>query len=316
MPQSFLVVGATGNTGGAVLRHLADTLASIDQFSKHRIIGLTRNKNSNVSKELAKLPRVEMIEQDWTMIKPDWLRQHDVKRIFIASHNNPTHFTDESLFLTYALEVKIDYVVRISTTTINIDPATPVFYARNHWAIETMLESHEFKALKWTSLQPNVFISMFTGPVKDWVQSYKKDGTKKPYKIMLDGNNPAAPIDAEEVGTIAGKLLAIPDVAPHSGKKYCLNGPQNGSGKKIVELIEKHAGTKVDDVTYRDTSYAEDLKGTGFPENVISSLALAPMRAYEGGTSVEAMPTSPEIVKIHTMKNGLLDVLDTELGKV
>jgi uncharacterized protein YbjT (DUF2867 family) len=315
MPSSFLVVGATGNTGGGVLHHLTEVLPQSDRFSQHRIIGLTRDTKGAKAQELAKLPRVEMIAQDWTMIDSAWLKEHQVERVFIASHNGVSQFTDESLFLNYALEAGVDYVVRISTTTTNVGPATPVFYARNHWAVETMLEQPEFRKLQWTSLQPNVFISMFTETAKDWVSTYKKDGTKKAYKLMLDGDSNAAPIDSTEVGLIAGKLLALDNVTPHASQKYCLNGPQNATGKQIISVIEKHAGTTVDDVTYRDTSFVESLRSTGYPENVLPSLAKAPLRGYNGQTSLEAMPTSPAILKIHTLQHGILDTLEAELSK-
>lgn len=312
---SILVVGATGNTGGGVLQHLTEALPKSERFSTYRIIGLTRDTNGSKAKELAKLPRVDMIAQDWTLINADWLKKHEIERVFIASHNGVSHFTDESLFLNYALEAAVKYVVRISTTPTNIGPATPVFYARNHWAIETMLEQPEFKALQWTSLQPNVFIAQFIPEAKDWVSTFKKDGSKKPYKLMLDGDSKAAPIDPTEVGLIAGKLLALEDVTLHTSQKYCLNGPQNATGKEITKVIEKHAGTTVDDVTYRDTSFIKYARSAGTPESVLASLALAPMRAYEGQTSVEAMPTSPAILKLHTLQNGILDELDAELSK-
>jgi uncharacterized protein YbjT (DUF2867 family) len=315
MSPSFLVVGATGNTGGGVLQHLTDALPKSERFSQYRIIGLTRDTNGAKAQELSKLPRVDMIAQDWTMIDSAWLKEHEVERVFIASHNGVSHFTDESLFFNYALEAGVKYVVRISTTTTNIGPATPVFYARNHWAVETMLEQPEFKDLQWTSLQPNVFISMFTDAAKDWVSSYKKDGTKKPYKLMLDGDSQAAPIDSTEVGLIAGKLLALDDVSAHASKKYCLNGPQNATGKEIVKVIEKYAGTTVDDVTFRDTSFTDYARSAGTPENVLASLAKAPMRAYGGQTSVEAMPTSPAVLKLHALQHGILDTLDAELAK-
>jgi len=313
---SFLVVGATGNTGGGVLQYLTESLPKSNKFSEYRIIGLTRDTNGAKAQELAKLPRVDMIAQDWTLINAAWLKEHEVERVFIASHNGVSHFTDESLFLNYALEADVKYVVRISTTTTNIGPATPVFYARNHWAIETMLEQPEFKALQWTSLQPNVFIAQFTPQVVDWVKTYKKDGTKKPFNFMLDGDSKAAPIDPTEVGIIAGKLLALDDVSPHASQKYCLNGPQNATGKEITKLVEKHAGTTIDDVTYRDTSFIDYARSAGTPESVLASLALAPMRAYEGQTSVENMPTSPAILKLHTLKHGMLDTLDAELSKI
>ena len=211
---SFLVVGATGNTGGAVLQYLADVLPQSDKFSQYRIIGLTRDANGAKALELAKLPRVEMLAKDWTLIDSNWLREHEVERLYIAPHIGVSAFADESLFFTYALEAGVKYAVKLSTTATNVRPTTPVYYARNHWAVETMLEQPEFKALQWTSLQPNVFISTLAGPARDWISTYKNDGIKKPYQMILDADAVIAPIDPKEVGNVAGKLLALEDVTP------------------------------------------------------------------------------------------------------
>lgn len=313
---SFLVVGATGNTGGAVINHLTKALPKSGRFSKYRIIGLTRDTSGAKAQELAKLPRVEMIAQDWTMINSDWLKEHEVERLYIAPHNGVSHFTDESLFFNYALEAGVKYAVKLSTTTTNVGPTTPVYYARNHWAVETMLEQPEFKALQWTSLQPNIFISMFTEPAKDWISTYKKDGTKAPYQMIPDADAVNAPIDSAEVGLIAGKLLALDDITPHASQKYCLNGPQNASGRDMITLIERHAGTTVDDVIYRSTYFIDFARAAGTSENVLASFAMAAKNSHGSQSSIENMPTSPAVFELHTIQNGVLDTLEKELASI
>ncbi|CAG8267002.1 unnamed protein product, partial [Penicillium nalgiovense] len=98
MSPAILVVGATGNTGQAVVGTLPKLLQSSNALSGHRVIGLTRSMKNPVAQKLAKLPGVEMIEHDWVEITSDWLRDHQVTRAFIASHNEPNHFVEESTF--------------------------------------------------------------------------------------------------------------------------------------------------------------------------------------------------------------------------
>ncbi|RSH95863.1 hypothetical protein EHS25_000956 [Saitozyma podzolica] len=186
------------------------------------------------------------------IINADWLREHQVQGLFIASHNGPTHFTDESLFLNCALEAGVEYGVRISTTTSNVDPSTTVFYGRNHGGIEAMLSQPEFSAMNGTSLEPNVFSLMVTPIVQDGLEKYRETGQKDPFKLMIDGDNGFAIIDAHEVGVIAAHLLALEDTSPHNSKKYVLIRPSNASGMQIVKPLEKHAGTTVDKVVFRD----------------------------------------------------------------
>ena len=317
MSPTILVVGATGNTGVGVIETLSKTIKSSQKLGEYRIIGLTRDKSGSKAKELSELSHVEMMEKNWTMIDKEWLESHKVERLFIASHNGISHFTDESLFLNYALEAGVKYVVRISTTKGNIAPNTKVWYARQHWAIETMLEQPEFKAMGWTSLQPNVFTSVFTPILTGWLEAFKKTGKQQPLKLIVAKDAPVAIIDSVEVGIAAAHLLGLDDTTPHHSKKYVVAGPTNITGKDMVDLVEKHAGTKVEDVAFEDKSWVESqgAKDT-YPANVLPSLSRAPDSGFNGSASVEADPTSPELAKLYAPKRSAIDELDEALSKV
>lgn len=318
MSPTILVVGATGNTGVGVLQHLASALPSNKHFSSYRIIGLTRDTKSAKSKELAKLPNVEMLEKDWTSIDSDWLTAHQVQRIFIAPHNMASHFTDESLFLEYALMAGVEYLVRISTTHMNVGPLARVFYGRNHWAIETLLGTPEFSDLKWTSLQPNVFTSMFIQQPIDWIGTYKGTGEKKKFSCLYDEHVKQAIVDPVEVGIIAGHLLALPseEISAHSHKKYVVAGATDASCRDVIDLVEKYAGTTVDDIVFKDSSFAEGLRQAGYPDNVIPTFKRMFDDGNRGGASIEDLPTSKELRTLYEPKNGLLNLMEEQLKKL
>ena len=290
---SILFAGATGNTGvGAV-----ETFCERDKSA--RVLVLTRNAKGEVAQKLAKIDQVEVIEKDWKMVDTAWLQEHEVEKIFIASAVTPTQFTDESLFLTCALEAGVKYVVRISTTTSNIAPNTKVFYPRAHWAIETMLSTPEFDAMDYTSLQPNVYPMYIAMAGGAWLTEYKQTGKKMKLAQTFDENAGVAAIDPYEIGIIAGRLLALDDHKPHANKKYTLIGPSNVSGRDVVDLVEKVAGTTVDETAFRDTSVTQ----VGWlPENLHASLAKASIKGWEGECSVEQSPTSPEIMELYAPK--------------
>jgi uncharacterized protein YbjT (DUF2867 family) len=316
MSPSFLIVGATGNTGVGVVKTLTSNISSTP-FAQHNLIALTRDASGSTAKELASLSKnVEVVEKNWTLIDSDWLKAREVKRVFIASHNGVSHFTDESLFLNYALEAGVEYVVRISTTRANVGPASPVWYGRNHWAVEKMLEDPAFESMAWTSLQPNVFHTYCHMALTQWLEKYRKTGEKDTLKFSHDADAPLAPIEAIEVGNIAGLLLLNPDVSKHSRKKYVLVGPTDITGKESIELLEKHAGTKVDNVVWRDMSFVEYLRGSAYPDNVIASLALAPRAGYDGSLSVKGSPTSPEVLEFYKLEVGAYEAYDRALAAV
>jgi uncharacterized protein YbjT (DUF2867 family) len=131
MAPTILIVGATGNTGRSVVETLPKLLQGTN-LSSHRIIALTRNANSPAAKAMVKLPGVELAEQNWVEIDQDWLREHEVARVFVASHNLPNHFAEEGQFLVNALRAGVEYVVRISTTAANVRPDYQAYYPRSH----------------------------------------------------------------------------------------------------------------------------------------------------------------------------------------
>lgn len=79
MSPAILIAGATGNTG----RSLFQTLPSLLQntpLSNHRVLALTRSANNPVAQEQAKIPGIELIEQNRVEIDDAWLREHESKR--------------------------------------------------------------------------------------------------------------------------------------------------------------------------------------------------------------------------------------------
>lgn len=126
MAPTILLVGATGNTGKSVVEKLPKLLGNT-KLSSHRILALTRNIESPVAKALAEIPKVEFAEHNWVEITDDWLREHEVTRVFIACHNGPSQFAEEGQFLVNALNAGIKYIVRISTTAANVHPTFPAY---------------------------------------------------------------------------------------------------------------------------------------------------------------------------------------------
>ncbi|KAL2844901.1 NmrA-like family protein [Aspergillus pseudodeflectus] len=317
MTPSILIVGATGNTGRAVTQTLPKLLQSPgNPLSGHRILALTRSRTSPVATELAKLPGVEVIEQNWVEITADWLRSHHVTRAFIASHNAPNQFAEESTFHLNALTAGVEYVVRISTTAANVRPDCPAYYPRQHWAIEALLASPEFANLHWTSLQPNVFSQFVLAPAAELIKQYRKTGEQSTLRLILAEDAPVGIIDSNEVGVVAAHLLAQADISVHNGAKYVLNGPEDTNGKKIVEMVEEYIGVPVRDVSYKDVSFIEMLyeyqyAATGQSRNVIYSIKRAPETSWEGLTS--AATTSKEVLQIAAPKRTPAEVLKTLL---
>lgn len=314
MAPTFLVVGATGNTGRGVVETLPGLLNASKLFSCPRILALTRSKDSEVAQQFAKLPGVEVVEQNWTEITVDWLRQNEVVRAFIASHNLPNQFAEESTFLLNARNAGVEYVVRISTTAANVHPDFPAYYPRSHWAIEAMLGSPEFAALQWSSLQPNVFLSYIVGSAAEYIRQYRKTGKLGSLLTMLSADAPVAPIDGAEVGVFAAHLLAQEDVTAHNKAKYVLNGPEDISGQQLVKLVEEYVGAEIKEIRFKDTSFIDEMAAnTQESKNVILSIKHAPQTAWAGECT--ASTTSKKVLEIAPPKRTAAEVLKAMLNE-
>jgi uncharacterized protein YbjT (DUF2867 family) len=307
MAPTILIAGATGNTGRSVVETLPELLKGTE-LSSHRIIALTRSANSAAAKTLAELPGVEIVEQNWVEINEHWLRQHNVARIFIASHNQPNAFAEEGQFLVNALRAGVKYVVRISTTAANVRPDISVYYPRTHWAIEQMLSQPEFNGMHWSSLQPNGFAPMFLTPTAEFIKEFKKTGKQGHISLIIDASTPTALIDSYDVGVVAAHLLAEEKTEAHDQKRYVLNGPVDTTGEEIVKLAEQYIGEPVEDVRYKDLSFIDDMaNNSSESKNVMLSIKDAPVTSWQG--KAKADTTSKEILELYAPKRTVSEVL-------
>ncbi|KAM5360858.1 hypothetical protein ACJZ2D_013487 [Fusarium nematophilum] len=302
MAPTILVAGATGNTGRGVVETLSELLKTNTTFSGHRILALTRSSSGAAAQQLAKLPSVQVVEQNWVEITPDWLRERNVVRAFIASHNQPNQFAEESTFHQAALEAGVQYVVRISTTAANVRPDCPAYYPRTHWAIEALLSSPEFQGLRWTSLQPNIFTQLYLSPAVELVQNFRRTGKQDTLRLMASEDGPVGIVDPHEVGLLAAHLLTQDDVTPHDKARYVLNGPEDITGRQVVAMAEQYMGARVEDVSFRDLSFIDHMAAqTQESKNVILSIKHAPKTAWEGKCT--ASTTSNEVLRLAAPKN-------------
>jgi uncharacterized protein YbjT (DUF2867 family) len=312
MAPTILIIGATGNTGKIVVKNLPKLLQSSN--TTYRVLGLTRSIQSPASQKLAELPNVEMLEKDWTTIDAAWLKSQDVVRAYIAPHNLPHQFVEESSLHLSLLNAGVKYVVRISTSADLVSPTSPVFYGRSHWAIEELLSQPEFKNLQWTSLQPNLFTTSYLASAVEWIKKYQKTGEQEKLPILIAAEVPVAIIDPEDVGNFGAYLLALDDPTTHNHGKYVLSGPEDVTGKLTIKLVEKYAGGRVETAKFKDTTLIKDLGKAGiYPEKLVPSIVAAFERQWQGKCSLAETPTSKEVLSIAPPKLTVEDALKAML---
>lgn len=307
MAPSILIVGATGNTGRSVVETLSSLSKSKKALSGYKLIALTRSKDSATAQAIAKHPNVEVLEQRWLDITPEWFREHEVVRVFIAPHYEPTQFAEESTFHLAALKGGVKYVVRISTTAANVRPDFPTYYSRQHWAVEALLGSPEFADLQWTSLQPNSFSHLYLGSAAAFIKQYHKTGKQDTLRLVASEDAKVGIVACEEVGVLAAHLLALEDPTVHNKAKYEVNGPEDITGKQIVKMVEEHIGVPVENVIFRDMSFVEQMAEGSPYRTLVLSIKHATDMAVEGKCSTAT--TSKEILEIAAPKKTPADIM-------
>lgn len=314
MAPTILVVGATGNTGLGVVETLPKLLASGGALSGHRVVALTRSLDSQVAQRLSKLSGVVVLQKNWVHITSDWLREHEVVRVFIAPHNQPNQFPEESAFHLAALKAGVKYVVRISTTAPNVRPDCDAYYPRSHWAIEALLSSPEFSALQWTSLQPNIFSTLYLSAAAELIKQYRKTGQQEVLRLMASEDAPVGIVEAYDVGVFAAHLLCQEDTSEHNHARYVINGPEDITGWQIVKMVEGHIGTKVQRISYKDLSLIESMANSVSEgdRHLILSIKDAPVTAWEGKCT--ASTTSKEVLELAAPTRTPAEVLETLLA--
>ncbi|KAH7119932.1 hypothetical protein B0J11DRAFT_72491 [Dendryphion nanum] len=312
MAPTILIVGATGNTGRETTRTLSKLLETNHTFSGYRLLAQTRSSSNSAAQELAKLSHVEVVEYQWPEITAEWLREREVVRAFIAPHNQPNQFAEESKFHLAALRAGVKYVVRISTTAANVRPDCDAYYPRSHWAIEALLSSPEFEKLQWTSLQPNIFTTMYLGSATEFIKQYRKTGKQEVLRLLASPDAPIGVIDSNDVGIIAAHLLLQEDPTKHNKAKYNLNGPGDITGNQVVKMVEQHIGTRVENVRFKDMDFIDDVAAASQEsKGVILSIKSAPQTAWDGECT--ASTTSKEILELAPPKTTPADVFKAML---
>ena len=148
-----------------------------------------------------------------------------------------------------------------------------------------------------------MFHSYVCGAAVKWVKDYKETGKKSQLRLMIGENRKVPSIDPDEVGKVAAHLLALEDVSIHNKKRYVLSGPAPITGRGLVDIVEKHAGTNVDDVKFGDMSFIDDL-ALNYPENIMKANRIAVAKAFSDNDSALApAPTSPEVNDLYMIEH-------------
>jgi uncharacterized protein YbjT (DUF2867 family) len=257
------VVGATGNTGRAVVKELKqlghDPICVVRNPDKAREVLGTDAKSA-----VAELTDRSALERAFK----------GVRSVFVVTGHNPNMVEQQNNVLDAALEAGVQYLVRVSGSRFLIVPDSPSIIGRGHYAIEERLRG---SGIKWVILRPGLFMqNTFTQAA-----SIKNDS-----KIVLPfaADLPLAFIDVRDTGAVGARVLLDP--VPHLGKIYEFTGVLSNFAE-FADVFSQVLGRMITYAAVTAEQAEQAMKARGMPDWLITHQLTAAQIAAKGALSTE-----------------------------
>jgi uncharacterized protein YbjT (DUF2867 family) len=242
----ILVTGATGLTGGEVVRRLSARGVPVR--------ALVRDSARAVG--LAAQPNVEIVEGD--ISQPATLAEalRGIERAMLISSSDPMMLDVQSSFIDAASAAGVRHVVKLSGIMPELD--SPFRFARMHGEIERRLEA---SGMAFTHLRAGEFMSSYFRQVPAIV-------AKGALFLPME----EARIASIDVGDIAEVAATVLTGSGHEGKTYPLTGPQALSMAEVAEQLSAATGKPIRYVNVAPEDAKSAQLAAGLPPYLVDAL--------------------------------------------
>jgi uncharacterized protein YbjT (DUF2867 family) len=257
------VVGATGNTGRAVvkeLRALGESPVCIVRNAEKAREVLGPEANFAVA-EVHDRPAMEKALQG-------------VKRVFVVTGHNPNSGEQQINILDAAKAAGAEYFIKVSggKAMATADSETPV--GRGHHAVEAAMKA---SGLKWVILRPGLFMQNTLGQAP-LIKSENKMALPFPADL------PLAFIDTRDVGAVGARVAR--DAAKYAGQTIEYSGKPSTYANFAKDFSTVLGRT----ITYIAAPYdaaEKAMKARGLPDWLINHQLVIAKLAAKGGFSAD-----------------------------
>jgi uncharacterized protein YbjT (DUF2867 family) len=242
----ILVTGATGLTGGALVRRLSAAGGPVR--------ALTRDATRATG--LSALPQVEVAEGDMTYPETLGRALLDVDRAMLISSSNPAMLEVQSNFIYAAAQAGVKHVVKLSGVIADVD--SPFRFARMHGEIERRLEA---SGMAFTHLRAGEFMQAYFRQVPSIVATGR---------LLLPMDD--ARIASIDVGDIADVAATVLTSSGHEGAVYPLTGPEALSMADVAEKLSAATGRRIEYVNVAPEEATRARLAAGMPTFLADAL--------------------------------------------
>ncbi|MER7760641.1 NmrA family NAD(P)-binding protein [Streptomyces sp. NPDC097619] len=250
------VMGASGATGGALVRHLRELGVPCRALTRapHALTAAlaTGPHPGGAPAPSAPSARVDVIGAD--AAEPDTLRAAlaGSEQLFLAMANGPRQVALERAALDAAAATGVRHVVKLSAPAA--EPDSPVAVSRDHHAIERHLAA---SGMTGTVLRPYAFMHklLLAAPA-----------IARGALVSSLGDAPCAYVDVRDVAEAAAEVLLRPYLA---GAAYPLTGPRAYTPHQLAGLLSEVVGRPVRPVHLSPEEFHRHLRDTaGMPDRL------------------------------------------------
>jgi len=267
------VVGATGNTGRAVVKEL--------KALGQNPVAVVRNadKAREVLGADAKIAVADLADQ--TALAKAFA---GVDALFVTTNVNPQLVEQNNNAIEAAVQAGVKVLVRLSAGRAVVGPDSPAPSGRTQHAVDEKLRASK---LDWVILRPGLFMQNLLGQAaaikndSKIVMPYAKD-----FRLAL--------LDVRDTGALAARILIDPK--PHLGKEYEFTGAMT-SFVEVTDVFSDVLGRKIAYVGVTPEQAAEAMKSRGAPDWLVAHILAIGRIGNAGGFSKVDMKAIQQIVK-------------------
>ncbi len=253
----YAVVGATGNTGRAVVKEL--------EALGERPVCVVRNadKAKDVLGGGAKIAVAELDDRAALARALEGM-----KRVFIVTGHNPSSAVQQINVIEAAKKAGAEYIVKVSGGRAVTGPNVESVNGRAHFEIEEHLKS---SGLKWCILSPGLYMQNILGQAANIKQGKIAQPWPKDVSVAL--------IDVRDTGALGARVLRDP--GEHAGKVHSFTGLSTTYGE-LTDVIADVLGKPLTYTALTLEQAEQGMKARGMPDWLVAHL-IAMARAGAAG---------------------------------
>ena len=257
----YAVVGATGNTGRAVVKELKalgeNPVCVVRNAEKAKdVLG------ADTKTAIAELDDRAGLEKALA----------GAKRVFIVTGHNPKSDVQQINVIDAAKAAGAEYIVKVSGGRDVIGPNVESVNGQAHYKIEEHLKK---SGLQWCILSPGLFMQNIMGQAANI-----KDNGKiiQPWPKDL----PVALIDVRDTGALGARVLRDP--GKHAGKLYSFSGVSTTFGE-FANVIGEVIGKSITYVPITLEQAEAGMKSRNMPDWLVAHLVSIARAGHKGAFS-------------------------------